>query len=36
MYAVWAAGSDMIEFYDETGDLKLKKKIPIATEEAAA
>jgi hypothetical protein len=36
MHAIWAAGSDVIEFYDETGDLKVRKKIPIAAEEAAA
>jgi hypothetical protein len=36
MYAIWAAGSDAIEFYDEEGELKSRQKIPIEREEAAA
>ena len=36
MYAIWAASSDEIDFYDEKGELKLRKRIPIEREEAAA
>jgi hypothetical protein len=36
MHAIWAAGSDVIEFFDEKGELKLQKKIPVEREEAAA
>lgn len=36
MYAIWAADSKVIDFYDENGDLQLQKKLPAETEEAAA
>ncbi len=36
MHAVWAADSDVIDFYDEDGNLKLQKTIATQAGEAAA